>query len=94
MIDDLEEKDKEDKIDAFKPILDKTKGILVDYSIVEVDISEGDSFNHETMEAIGTTNVDNEDEHNRVKAIAQKGYKMSESDKIIRHAKVIVGKKQ
>lgn len=96
MITDLEEKGVEDKIDAFKPILDKVKGILADYGVKEEPIKEGSEFNPELMEAIGVVNVTDENQHNKVFNIAQKAYRLNsggEAGQVVRHARVIVGKK-
>lgn len=93
MVNDLDEKGKEDKIDAFKPVLDKTKGILVDYGVTEIELGKGDMLNPETMEAIGTVAVD-EDEHNKIIDITRKGYQLRDQGRVVRHAQVIVGKKK
>lgn len=94
MVDDLDEKNKEDVVDAFKPVLDKTKGILRDYGVEEIEIKPGDDFKHDIMEAIGTVKAETKDQINKVINIAQKGYKMSGAGRVIRHARVIVGKEQ
>jgi len=91
-IEDLEKPEVEDKIDAFKPILDKTKGILADYNVEEIIVKEGDKFDPKIMESIGGVTVSSPDEANIVKHIAQKGYKFRTKDLIVRHARVIIGK--
>lgn len=92
MIHDLEEQGVEDKIDAFKPVLDKLRGILVDYSVQVVEIKAGDDFKPEYMEAIGVVNVQADDQHNKVVDIAQKAYKHKDGQ-IVRMGRVVVGKK-
>lgn len=91
MITDLEMPGVEDKIDAFKPVLDKAKGIMIDNGLVEIVVNEGDKFNPQDMEAIGTVEVE-ENEVNLVKHVAQRGYKFADGERILRHARVIVGK--
>jgi molecular chaperone GrpE len=92
MVDDLDQKEKEDVVDAFKPVLGKTIGILKDYGVEEVSVKEGDDFNHEFMEAIGTIPVEEDTKINKVINIAQKGYKMTNNGRVVRPARVIVGK--
>ena len=93
MIEDLEKPGKEDKIDAFKPILDKAKGILVDNGFQEVQVETGAKFDPSIMEAIGQVPVENEIESGNIVHVAQRAYKNLASNKIVRTAKVIVGKK-
>lgn len=92
MVQDLEKPNEEDQIDAFKPVLDKAKGILVDNGLERLDVKEGDKFNPEIMDAISTTNAEDDKNKNTVVYISQAGYKYTESGRVLRHAKVIVAK--
>jgi len=92
MITDLEQPGQEDKIDAFKTVFDKTKGILRDYSVEEIEVNIGDKLNPALMEAIGTVTVAEAEKANTVIHIAQKGYRLTNKDLVVRHARVIVGK--
>jgi molecular chaperone GrpE len=93
MVEDLEKPGVEDKIDAFKPVLDKLKGILVDNMLAVIEVNPGDKFNPEIMQALGTVNVETESEDNMVKHVAQKGYRFQgDNGRILRHTRVIVGK--
>lgn len=91
MVSDLEDPNSEDKIDAFKSVLDKAKGILADYGVVEIPAAVGDKFDPAVMEAIGTTGVE-ADKVNTIAHLAQKGYRYNNKDIVIRHVRVIVGK--
>jgi len=92
MITDLEQPGQEDKIDAFKTVFDKTKGILRDYSVEEIEVNIGDKLNPSLMEAIGTVTVAEAEKANTVIHIAQKGYRLTNKDLVVRHVRVIVGK--
>jgi len=92
MVQDLEQPGKEDRIDAFKPVLDKTKGILRDYGIEEIVVNVGDKFDPKLMEGLGTTAVEDEKLQDTVVHVAQKGYRYANKDMMVRHARVIVGK--
>lgn len=92
LVEDLDKVNEEDKVDAFKPILDKTKGILKDYGIDEIKVEIGQKMDPAIMEALGTVAVDSEEKSNTVQHIAQKGYRMTGKDIVVRHARVIIGK--
>ncbi len=63
---------------------------LKDEGIEEIKVKEGESFNHETHEAIDTI-VTNEKEDGTIAEIALKGYRFSNGP-VLRHAKVKVYK--
>jgi molecular chaperone GrpE len=92
MVEDLDKPDEEDQIDAFKPVLDKAKGILIDYGVEEIPVEPGDKMDPDKMEAIGTVEVDDNDQVGKVIHVAEKGYKYTKTGNMLRHARVIVGK--
>ncbi|MFW5702882.1 MAG: nucleotide exchange factor GrpE [Candidatus Dojkabacteria bacterium] len=92
LIEDLDQKSKQAEVEVFKPILEKALGILADFGVKPIEIKQGDRFSSDNMEAIGTTHVEKKEDNNSVVNIAQKGYIDTNSGRVIRHARVIVGK--
>jgi len=73
---------------AIKMICDELKQALERQGLETITIAEGQEFDHESMEVVDTQ----PGEDNAVLAVAQAGYKLN--GRVIRHAKVIVGKKK
>lgn len=77
---------------AYKSVKDKILGVINDFGLVEIPLQIGDHYDMHSMEAIGTLPTEIESENDTVKHIANKGYKYSNKDQIIRPARVIVAK--
>lgn len=73
---------------AIKMICDEFKQALERQGLETITIKEGQDFDHELMEVVETQPGEN----NLVLAVAQVGYRLN--GRVIRHAKVIVGKKK
>ncbi len=69
---------------------DKLIGAAGKSGIAKVEINVGDDFDKEIMEAI--TVIPDEKNKNKVIAVVSSAYKYSGSDKVLKHAKVIVGR--
>lgn len=88
---DLERSLEKEKNDGAKAILDKLNTILAERGVREIEIKSGDELNPEFMEAITTIEGKGEKMKNKVIEVLQKGYKLN-TEKVIRSAKVVVGK--
>lgn len=98
VIDDLERalqyledegKAEEKGFEGVKLIHEKFKKLLTDKGVEEIP-AMGEPFDSEYHEALSMMEAPSEDKKDTVIDLVQKGYKLN--DKIIRHAKVIVGK--
>lgn len=85
--------DEKDQV-GIRLLREKVQTIVNSYGIEPIQCFEGDELNPNMHEAVGVIAVENEKEHDRIKQIVQKGYKMKESGDIIRPVRVIVGKYQ
>jgi len=74
-------------------VRDKIRKLIDSNGLVEIEIHEGDMLDANKCEAVGVVAVKEKRENNMIKQVVQKGYKMEESDNIVRPVKVIVGKK-
>ncbi len=92
MIEEIKDKKTKVDFDNINPIVDKLKGILQDKGLDEIKVNIGEKFDPSRMQGIGTVKVEDENEVNKVKHIAEKGYKLKDGDVVVRHARVIVGK--
>lgn len=77
-------------IEGIKLIYEKLFRILKKKGIKQIKIKKGDHFNTEVHEALSQIKTTSQDLKNKVIAIVEMGYLLH--DKVIRHAKVIVGK--
>lgn len=75
---------------AFLQTSKKLELFLMSENIQEINCKEGDEFNPEIMEALGT--IEDEQFVNKVKVIAQKGYMLTTVNKVIRPVRVMVGR--
>lgn len=77
---------------AFEQTSKKLELFLNSENIQEINCKEGDEFDPEFMEAIGT--IEDSENVNKVKVVAQKGYILSTVNKVIRPVRVIVGREK
>jgi molecular chaperone GrpE len=96
---DLDDKLKESKIKGdvksiFKMLADKVEMIIIQNGFDEIEIKVGDKFDHNTMEALTTTPLLEEDKKKdgTVVHIDQKAFRHIESGLVFKTAKVIIGK--
>ncbi len=75
--------------ESIQMIYNKLLGTLNNYGVVPVDVKEGDKYDANSMEAITTTKSDKD---GCVVHLEQNGFMLKEDNKIIRPARVIVGK--
>jgi molecular chaperone GrpE len=85
----IEEKDQV----GIRLVRDKMQKIIDASGLEEIKCLIGDKLNPEIHEAVGIVVVAKDEENNTVKQIVQKGYKLSKMPVIVKHVKVIVGKK-
>lgn len=71
-------------------IYNKCQKVLKDFEIEAIEIQIGERFNEETSEAIMQKPIEQGEEAGKIVEILEKGYK--QKGKVIRHAKVIIGK--
>ncbi|MBN1916163.1 nucleotide exchange factor GrpE [Candidatus Dojkabacteria bacterium] len=88
---DLERFLENEKNEGIKSILDKLNSVLAERGVEELEVQPGNDFNPEFMEAITALEGKGDNKRNKVIELIQKGYKL-EAGKVIRNAKVIVGK--
>ena len=82
-------KDKNDKeSEGFFLIQNKFRKILEQYGVKPMDTSSGE-FNPDLHEAITQIPADDESKKGKIVDVVEKGYLLN--DKVIRHAKVVVG---
>lgn len=91
IVDDIKRANDNHPNDSLKMIHNKLLGLLNNLGIIPVTINVGDKFDPQTMEALTTTKVES-DKDNTVVMVDQSGFKFSDDNKILRMAKVIVGK--
>lgn len=90
IIDDLYRASKNgNDTDSIKMIYNKLLGTLNNFGIIPIPIKEGDKFEAKTMEAITTIKSEM---HDCVVHIEQNGFILKDDNRIIRPARVIVGK--
>lgn len=72
---------------GLKKVKEQLVQALHSYGVQKIPLKKGNSFNHETMECISKERK--EEMEGKVLEILQKGYFLK--DKVLRHAKVIIG---
>jgi len=85
----IEEKDQV----GIRLLREKIQKIIDGNGIAEIKCFEGDSLDPHIHEAVGVIAVSDDKEHENIKQIVQKGYKIKESGEVVRPVRVIVGKK-
>lgn len=80
----------EDQV-GIRMVRGKLDKIVDDSGLEEIECEVGDDFDPNNFEAVGVVAVDKKDD-NKVQEIVQTGYKMTQSDSVVRPVKVIVGK--
>ncbi len=77
---------------GIKLILDKCNDIVKSQGAQVMVVNEGDTFSPLNHEVIGTVNVDDPEKENKVIQVVRVGYE--QNGKVIRPARIIVGKKE
>lgn len=77
-------------IEGVSLILKKINSFLTKYEVKKINIQEGDNFNDEIAESISTQEVTDKNMENKIIKVYENGYNIK--DKVLRFAKVIVGK--
>ena len=77
-------------VEGVSLILKKINSFLTKYEIKKINIQEGDVFNDEIAESISTQEVTDKNMENKIIKVYENGYNIK--DKVLRFAKVIVGK--
>ena len=80
----------ESLIQGIKLIQEKFLRILKDHGLQEIQTQKGDDFNTDIHEAVTQIPAISEELQGKIVKIVENGYSLR--DKVIRHAKVIVGK--
>ncbi|MHB8442944.1 MAG: nucleotide exchange factor GrpE [Patescibacteria group bacterium] len=75
-----------------KLILDKCNDIVKGQGAQVMVVNEGDTFSPLNHEVIGTVNVDDPEKENKVIQVVRVGYE--QNGKVVRPARIIVGKKE
>jgi len=83
----------EDRLEGLQMVFEKLEGVLKDIGLEVVEVSEGDSFDPETMEALTTMPTDDKKKDNTVMHVESKGYRYSNGT-VFRTAKVVTAKYQ
>lgn len=73
-------------------ILSKMQQLTTEQGLKPIEIKVGDKFDPKIMDALASVPVNDPAQNGTVLHIEQKGYTLSGSDQIFRHAKVIIGK--
>ena len=77
-------------VEGVSLILKKINSFLTKYEVKKIEIKEGDEFNDEIAESVSTQEVTDKNMENKIIKVYENGYKIR--DKVLRFAKVIVGK--
>ena len=77
-------------VEGVSLILKKINTFLTKYEVKKIEIKEGDEFNDEISESVSTQEVTDKNMENKIIKVYENGYKIK--DKVLRFAKVIVGK--
>ena len=77
-------------VEGVSLILKKINSFLTKYEVKKIEIKEGDEFNDEIAESVSTQEVTDKNMENKIIKVYENGYKIK--DKVLRFAKVIVGK--
>jgi molecular chaperone GrpE len=71
----------------------KLISLITSYGLESIEVKVGDEFSPENMEAITTSPVKDEKQHNKVVEVLQQGYINKQTGKSFKHAVVVIGKK-
>jgi len=77
---------------SMKIAQDKLVSSIERTGVERIEVNQGDEFNKDTMEAISTIPVQEDDKKGKVVAVISSAFKYKGKDGIIKAAKVIVGK--
>ena len=77
-------------VEGVSLILKKINTFLTKFEVKKIGIKEGDEFNDEIAESVSTQEVTDKNMENKIIKVYENGYKIK--DKVLRFAKVIVGK--
>ena len=77
-------------VEGVSLILKKINTFLTKFEVKKIEIKEGDEFNDEISESVSTQEVTDKNMANKIIKVYENGYKIK--DKVLRFAKVIVGK--
>ena len=77
-------------VEGVSLILKKINTFLTKFGVKKIEIKEGDEFNDEIAESVSTQEVTDKNMENKIIKVYENGYKIR--DKVLRFAKVIVGK--
>ena len=77
-------------VEGVSLILKKINTFLTKFEVKKIGIKEGDEFNDEIAESVSTQEVTDKNMENKIIKVYENGYKIR--DKVLRFAKVIVGK--
>ena len=77
-------------VEGVSLILKKINSFLTKYEVKKIEIKDGDEFNDEISESVSTQEVTDKNMENKIIKVYENGYKRR--DKVLRFAKVIVGK--
>ena len=77
-------------VEGVSLILKKINSFLTKYEVKKIEIKDGDEFNDEISESVSTQEVTDKNMENKIIKVYENGYKIK--DKVLRFAKVIVGK--
>lgn len=77
-------------VEGVSLILKKINTFLTKFGVKKIEIKEGDEFNDEIAESVSTQEVTDKNMENKIIKVYENGYKIK--DKVLRFAKVIVGK--
>ena len=77
-------------VEGVSLILKKINTFLTKFEVKKIEIKEGDEFNDEIAESVSTQEVTDKNKENKIIKVYENGYKIK--DKVLRFAKVIVGK--
>jgi molecular chaperone GrpE len=77
---------------SMKSAQDKIVSSIERAGVERIEVNVGDEFNKDTMEAISTFSVEEEEKKGKVIAVINSAFKYKDRDGIIKAAKVIVGK--
>lgn len=92
VIDDCRRAKENEDHDGLQILIDKLKAVLFEQGLVEIEVRQGDKFDPQTMEAISSIPVGENQEPNTIVHIEQTGYKYNASGKIYKSTRVIVTK--
>lgn len=89
----IEESEISEYTEGMKLIKNKLEDILEKNNIVKLETEVGDKFDEDIHEAIGVRKIDDKKKVNTIIQIVQKGYKIKDSNIIVKPLLVLVGKK-